>query len=92
MVIPYAGICAGGRRRRRFLPRSNVDCSPGLSACSGSAFTEAQDCSPAHGTCTLMQTNDLALGAPNVNLRAFSDSASTPSHPPCVNIPPTLAS
>jgi len=70
----------------------NVDCSPGLSACSGSAFTEAQDCSPAHGTCTLMQTNDLALGAPNVNLRAFSDSASTPSHPPCVNIPPTLAS
>jgi hypothetical protein len=39
-------------------------CSPGLSACSGEAFTEAQDCSPTHGTCTLMQTNDLALGAP----------------------------
>ena len=37
---------------------------PGLSACSGSAFTEAQDCNPAQGTCTLMQTNDLALGAP----------------------------
>jgi hypothetical protein len=39
-------------------------CSPGLSACSGEAFTEAQDCSPDHGTCTLMQTNDLTLGAP----------------------------
>jgi hypothetical protein len=42
----------------------NDECSPGLSACSGEAFTEAQDCSPAHGTCTLMQTNDLTLGAP----------------------------
>jgi hypothetical protein len=42
----------------------NDECGPGLSACSGSAFTEARDCSPAHGTCTLMQTNDLALGTP----------------------------
>jgi hypothetical protein len=42
----------------------NDECSPGLSACSGEAFTEAGDCSPAHGTCTLMQTNDLTLGAP----------------------------
>jgi hypothetical protein len=42
----------------------NDECTPGLSACSGEAFTEAQDCSPAHGTCTLIQTNDLTLGAP----------------------------
>lgn len=42
----------------------NDECSLGLSACSGYAFTEAQDCSPVHGTCTLMQTNDLNLGAP----------------------------
>jgi hypothetical protein len=42
----------------------NDECSPGLSACSGEAFTEAQDCNPAHSTCTLMQTNDLTLGAP----------------------------
>ncbi len=42
----------------------NDECSPGLSACSGFAFEEAQDCNPTHGTCTLMQTNDLTLGAP----------------------------
>jgi hypothetical protein len=41
-----------------------LECSPGLSACSSYAFEEAGDCSPAHGTCTLMQTNDLTLGAP----------------------------
>jgi hypothetical protein len=38
-------------------------CSANLSGCSGEAFTEASDCNPAHGTCTLMQTNNLALGA-----------------------------
>jgi hypothetical protein len=39
------------------------ECGLGLSACSESAFTESQDCSPAHGTCTLMRTDDLTLGA-----------------------------
>lgn len=54
------------------------ECSPGLSACSGEAFTEAQDCSPAHGTCTLMQTNDLTLGAPQRRSPGiFSGSAPT---------------
>jgi hypothetical protein len=40
----------------------NDECSAGLSACSSYAFTEARDCNPTHGTCTLMQTNDLILG------------------------------
>jgi hypothetical protein len=51
---------------RDVLKESGPDyqCEPDASACSGSAFTEAQDCNPAHGACTLMETSDLALGAP----------------------------
>ena len=42
---------------------TSEECRPGVSACAGSAFTEAQDCDPTHGICTLMQTNGLSLGA-----------------------------
>lgn len=45
-------------------PAQSTECRPGYVACFEPAFTDVQDCAPAHGTCTLMQTSDIAFGRP----------------------------
>jgi hypothetical protein len=46
--------------------QQTVKCARGYVACFEPAFQYAQDCAPAHGTCTLMRTNGLQFGAGEV--------------------------
>jgi len=41
-------------------------CRPGYVACFDGAFSNAADCAPAHGTCTLMKTTGIVFGKPEV--------------------------
>jgi hypothetical protein len=41
-------------------------CRPGYAACFEPAFSNSQDCAPAHGTCTLMETTGIVFGRPEV--------------------------
>jgi hypothetical protein len=46
--------------------RAQTECEPGYIACFEPVFEYAQDCAPAHGTCTLMKTDGLSFGVPEV--------------------------
>lgn len=45
-------------------PVPGPPCRPSASACGTRVEESTSDCDPAHGACTLMQTNDLVLGPP----------------------------